>query len=99
MSPRLLFETHLGPRFYLPCDDVRMDLLTPSSTRSACAYKGEASYFSVEVDGQVHPDVAWTYPAPLSDARDVKDLIAFLDERVDVRVDEVLRERPVTPWS
>lgn len=98
-APLLLFETTLGPRFYLPREDVRMDLLTPSPTRTTCAYKGEASYFSVEVNGQVHPDVAWTYADPLSDARDVKDLIAFFDEHVDVRLDGVLRERPVTPWS
>ncbi len=68
-----LFETGLPVRWYLPRDDVRMELLTPSSTRTTCAYKGEASYLSA--DGA--PDVAWFYPTPLHDALPVKDLVSF----------------------
>ncbi len=44
--PTLLFETGLPVRYYIPREDVRMDLLTPSPTRTQCAYKGEASYWS-----------------------------------------------------
>jgi uncharacterized protein (DUF427 family) len=68
-----LFETGLPVRWYLPRDDVRLDLLTPSDTRTTCAYKGEASYLSL---GDV-PDVAWFYPAPLHDAVQVKDMLCF----------------------
>jgi uncharacterized protein (DUF427 family) len=98
-SARLLFETWLGARFYLPREDVRMDLLTPSSTRTACAYKGRASYWSVQVDGRTHPDLAWTYEQPLSDAAEVAGHLAFFDEHVDVILDGEPRPRPVTPWS
>jgi uncharacterized protein (DUF427 family) len=71
--PTALFETGLPVRWYLPRDDVRMDLLTPSDKRTTCAYKGQASYLSA--DGA--PDVAWFYPDPLHDAVPVKGLISF----------------------
>src|SRR3954453_572774 len=83
-----LIETALPVRWYVPSDDVRMDLLTPSPTRTQCAYKGTASYLSAEGA----PDVAWFYPDPLQDAAPVRDLLCFWrdatvyvdGERVDV---------------
>ena len=95
---RLLFETLLPVRFYLPREDVRADL-RPSPTLTYCAYKGEASYWSVQVGGSVVPDLAWSYQEPLHDAVPVRGLVAFFDERVDVVLDGTRRERPVTPWS
>jgi uncharacterized protein (DUF427 family) len=93
--PLLLFETLLPVRFYLPRSDIAVDL-QPTETVTHCAYKGEASYYSVP-DGPV--DVAWTYPRPLHEAEPVRDRIAFFDERVDVVVDRRRRDRPATPWS
>lgn len=69
----MLVETLLPPRWYLPPEDVRMDLLTPSATHTTCAYKGVASYLSA--DGA--PDVAWFYPDPLHDALPVTNRICF----------------------
>lgn len=92
--PLLLFETNLPMRCYLPADDVGE--LAPSDTVSYCAYKGRASYYSVP-DGP--RDVAWTYRDPLHDGAPVHDHICFFDERVDVVVDGVRAERPVTQWS
>ncbi len=65
-------------------------------TATYCAYKGRASYYSVP-DGP--HDVAWTYHEPLHDAEPVRDRVCFFDERFDVIVDGLRRERPVTPWS
>ena len=96
--PMLLFETMLPVRYYLPREDIRAELV-PSDTRTYCAYKGQASYWSVTVGGQAVPDIAWTYQQPLHDAEQVRDLTAFFDERVDVVVDGERRERPITPWS
>jgi uncharacterized protein (DUF427 family) len=45
---RLLFETGIRPRAYLPLDDVRQDLLEPSDKQTVCPYKGTASYWSVD---------------------------------------------------
>jgi uncharacterized protein (DUF427 family) len=71
--PMMLVETPLPVRWYLPREDVRMDLLTPSDQHTVCAYKGVASYLSA--DGA--PDVAWFYPEPLTDALRVKDMVCF----------------------
>jgi uncharacterized protein (DUF427 family) len=96
--PVLLFETMLPARYYLPRADVTAELVA-SSTRTWCAYKGEASYFSVSAGGRLVPDIAWSYPDPQHDAARVRDLIAFFDERIDVVLDGERRARPVTPWS
>jgi uncharacterized protein (DUF427 family) len=96
--PTLLFETMLPARYYLPREDVRAEL-TPSATRTYCAYKGEASYWSAAAGGRAVPDIAWTYQQPRHDAAQVRGLIAFFNERLDVIVDGERLERPLTPWS
>jgi uncharacterized protein (DUF427 family) len=92
---KVLYETGLPPRWYIPAEDVRGELITPSDTQTVCAYKGFASYWSVGDED----DVGWTYRDPLHDAGEVGGLIAFFNERVDLEVDEELQERPRTPWS
>jgi uncharacterized protein (DUF427 family) len=96
---KVLFESNLPPRYYLPADDVRTDLLAASPTRTRCAYKGSASYWHVRLGETEHDDLAWTYPEPQHDAEPVRDLIAFFNERVDIEVDGEQGERPVTQWS
>jgi uncharacterized protein (DUF427 family) len=93
-SPYMLFEPPLPVRYYLQASDVSLDLLTQSTTRTYCAYKGQASYWSIGDE-----DLAWTYREPLREAAEVTDRIAFFNERVTVRVDGRELERPVTPWS
>jgi uncharacterized protein (DUF427 family) len=90
---RLLFETQLPTRLYVPRDDVRADLL-PSATRTYCPYKGHARAWSVAAGGRVHDDLAWSYAEPLPDAVAIAGLVAFWDERVDVVVDGERRPRP-----
>ena len=93
-SPYMLFEPPLPVRYYLPASDVSLDLLTPSTTRTYCAYKGQASYWSIDDE-----DIAWTYREPLREAAEVTDRIAFFNERVTLKVDGRELERPITPWS
>ncbi len=97
-SPRLLFETSLPTRYYLARDDIRIPL-EPSGTRTYCAYKGEAGYWSPILGGRTVPDLAWSYEQPLHDASRVDGRICFFDEKVDLTVDGERRERPVTPWT
>ncbi len=97
--PSLLFETHLPTRYYLPAEDVRMDLLTPSETHTSCPYKGVASYWEVTVGGKEYKDIVWSYPDPIPEAPKIKDLLCFYNEKVDIYVDGVLQERPVSPFS
>lgn len=62
---------------YFPRDSVRWDLLEPSDTTSTCPWKGEASYYSVVVGGEVNRDAAWEYRTPKPGAEAVRDRVAF----------------------
>jgi uncharacterized protein (DUF427 family) len=97
--PVLLFETGLITRYYIPKMDVRLDLLEPSDTRTACPYKGEASYYSVRVDDQVFNDLIWYYPHPYPEVGMIQNLLSFYNETVDLYLDGELQERPKTPFA
>ena len=98
-SPRLLFETGLPVRYYLPKTHVRLDLLAPSDTASHCPYKGRAEYWSVRAAEELHPDLAWSYKTPLPESQKIAGLVAFYNEKLDIYVDGVLQERPITKFS
>jgi uncharacterized protein (DUF427 family) len=99
-SPRLLFETGLPTRYYIPKLDVRLELLTSTNTSTRCPYKGKASYWSVTVNGTEFKDIVWAYPAPIPECPKIENLLCFFDEKVDaVYVDGELQAKPVTPWS
>jgi len=98
-KPTLLFETHLPARFYIPKTHVRMDLLTPSDTETHCPYKGQAEYWAVRAGDAGHADLAWSYRTPLPESQKIAGLISFYDEKVDIFVDGVLQERPLTKFS
>ncbi|AUZ89398.1 hypothetical protein CVO76_12135 [Arthrobacter agilis] len=95
---RMLFETTLPARYYLPVEDV-VAPLEPSSTRSMCSYKGYATWYSALVGDKRVDDIAWQYEHPLSDAAEVQDYVAFLDERLDLVIDGEQQERALTPSS
>jgi len=96
---RVLFETGLPPRWYVPYDDVRTELLEQSDKRTGCAYKGFASYWSVKLGDRLEEDLVWTYREPRHDAVRVKDYLAFFNERTDIEIDGEPQERPLTQWS
>jgi uncharacterized protein (DUF427 family) len=98
-SPRLLFETGLPARYYLPKTHVRLDLLTPTETVSHCPYKGQAEYWSVRTGDTLHEDIAWSYPTPLPESQKIAGLIAFYNEKVDIYVDGERQARPSTKFS
>lgn len=97
--PHLLFETALPTRYYIPKEDVRMELLEPTETHTRCPYKGIASYWSVNVGGKVFEDIVWSYPDPIPECPKIKDLLCFFNEKVDIYLDGELQERPPSPWS
>jgi uncharacterized protein (DUF427 family) len=94
-QPRILFETSLPPRYYLPLSDVRLDLLRPSTTTTSCPYKGNASYWHV---GE-HEDIVWIYRTPVPESQKIAGFACFYNEKVDIYVDGVLQERPKSPFS
>lgn len=83
----ILDETGLRPRYYFPRDDVRMDLLKPTSSHTTCPFKGEASYWSVTAGGAVHDDLVWSYETPIPQAEGIAGLLCFYDEKVELTVD------------
>lgn len=93
-TPRLLFETGLPTRYYMPLTDVRLDLLRPSSSETYCPYKGVASYLSLEASESAVPDVAWLYRTPLPESQKIAGLVSFYPERADIYVDGVLQDLP-----
>jgi uncharacterized protein (DUF427 family) len=98
-QPRILFETGLPPRYYIPLTDVRMDLLRPSATQTQCPYKGTATYWSLVVDGAVHDDVVWIYRSPIPESQKIAGLACLYNEKVDISLDGVRQERPHTHFS
>lgn len=97
--PTLLFETGLPTRYYIPQLDVRTELLRPSETTSLCAYKGEASYYSVQTAQNLHSDVVWVYTYPSQAYAKIQDQLCFFNEKIDLYVDGELESRPRTTWS
>lgn len=88
-----LCETASPPTFYLPPDDVRLDLLLPVSGSSICEWKGAASYFALQSD----PDtpVAWSYPRPRARYARLQNFIAFYPALMTCLVDdEQVRPQP-----
>jgi uncharacterized protein (DUF427 family) len=98
-QPRLLFETGLPTRYYLPLAAVRMDLLRPSDTSTHCPYKGNAAYWSVQTGKRLHKDVVWIYRTPLPESQKIAGLACFYNERVDIYLDDELLPRPKSPLA
>ena len=96
---KVIFETGLPPRWYIPPEDVKAEALEDSDTRTGCAYKGFASYRTVRAGDAEEEDVVWLYEDPRREAEQIKGYLAFFNERVDIEVDGELQERPTTQWS
>ncbi len=82
----LLEETGIRGRYYLPREDVRTEYLRPTATKTTCPFKGEAAYWSVDVDGEVHEDMVWSYEEPIPEAAGIAGLMCFYAERVEEKV-------------
>jgi uncharacterized protein (DUF427 family) len=82
-----VYETALEPCLYVPRAAVRTDLMRPSPTTTYCPYKGEASYWTTVIGGQVVEDVAWSYADPHPECIAVRDMLSFDPTRAIVRHD------------
>jgi uncharacterized protein (DUF427 family) len=86
-KPKLLTETGLAPRVYVPSADVAPGALSRAEKRTVCPYKGEATYWHVAVNGTRVSEGAWSYEAPLPDAIRVQGHVSFDGEGVEVELD------------
>ena len=85
--PKLLFETSLPPAYYFHPEDVRTEFLIKSETKTVCPYKGIASHWSVQANGQRVEDAAWKYPEALPEATEVEGYFCFYGDKVELEVD------------
>ncbi|KAJ4477448.1 DUF427-domain-containing protein [Lentinula aciculospora] len=98
--PRLLFETNLPVRTYIPQTDCKLELLVPSKLQTACPYKGIADYYHVQAtpDKRVE-NVVWWYQNPIVACAAISGYYAFYDEHVDIWVDGEKQSRPKTHFA
>jgi uncharacterized protein (DUF427 family) len=82
-----LDETGLPTRYYLPREDLQMDLFRPTTFHTTCPFKGEASYWSLDMDGEIHDGIVWSYEAPTARAAEVRGMLSFYPDRTEVTVD------------
>jgi uncharacterized protein (DUF427 family) len=80
---KLLYETGIKPRFYAPLEDFDAAALTRTDHNTHCQFKGDASYWSVAVNGTAHENAVWAYEAPLEEASWLEGYAALYDEHVD----------------
>lgn len=96
--PVIVYETGIRPRYYLPRVDIREEYLTRTELHTRCPYKGEASYWSADIDGKQFDNIVWSYPYPFPDVQNLSALLSFYNEKVDaVYVDGVKEEDQV--WN
>lgn len=62
---------------YFPAESLKKEFFVPSQTRTTCPWKGQASYYTLRVDGQENPDAAWFYPQPKEAAASITGRVAF----------------------
>lgn len=79
-----LREGSLPPRLYIPRDDVKMEFLVATDHRTHCPYKGDASYFSLQVEGQSAPNAVWSYEAPIAAVEGITGLLCFYPQHVQI---------------
>ncbi len=74
---------HAGMQ-YFPRADVRMEFLKPTDHHTHCPYKGDASYWNIEVGGETTENAVWSYEEPFDDVSEIKDYISFYPDRVEI---------------
>jgi len=89
-----ILETSHPPTYYLPPDDVRMDLLLPSQRSSFCEWKGSAKYWIVRVGDREARDAAWSYSKPKHPFEDLADCLAFYCGLMDACKVDGVRAQP-----
>lgn len=80
---RIMYELGHAPVYYLPREDVRMDLLTPSGHHTHCPYKGDAGYYSVSAGDKTAENAIWYYDEPYPEMAHLAGLLGFYFDRFD----------------
>ncbi len=106
----VLRETRLPPVYYLPRDDVRLDLLQPTGHQTHCPFKGNASYWTLAAAGKSVENAVWSYEEPMDEAAPIAGYMAFYWSKMDALYEEdrevaidaaaqqYLPENPLIDW-
>ena len=78
----VVHETRAPPMHYFPQDDVRMDFLEMTDHQTHCPFKGNASYWTLTVGGQVEENVVWSYEGPYSDGEELRGYLSFYQDKM-----------------
>jgi uncharacterized protein (DUF427 family)/class 3 adenylate cyclase len=78
----VLHETRAPPVHYFPREDVRMDCLVRTTLETHCPFKGNASYWSLEVGDKVSENAVWSYEEPYRDAEKIRGYLSFYRHRI-----------------
>lgn len=87
--PVVLEETGCPTRYYLPRDAVRTDLLRRTTFSTTCPFKGDATYWTLELGGVTHDGIAWSYEQPIEAAAGIRGLLCFFNDRVELDVEDI----------
>ena len=79
----ILREGKLPRVRYFPREDVDMTLLERTNHSSHCPFKGDAAYYTINVQGNRVENAAWTYESPIPAVAAIKDHLAFYEEKLD----------------
>ncbi|MCJ1308777.1 hypothetical protein MMC25_002432 [Agyrium rufum] len=70
---------------YFPLQSIDQSILSPSNTSSTCPWKGRASYYNLNINGQTINDAAWYYPEPSDAASNLRGTVAFYGNKVQIQ--------------
>ena len=80
-----LQESTYKPVIYFPREDAEMAFFTRTEHSTHCPYKGDASYYTLEMDGQFAENAVWTYETPYAAMETIRGLVAFYPNQVEIR--------------
>ncbi len=83
-----LFEATYPGVQYVPREDADMSLLTRTTHKTHCPYKGDASYYSIKTDGGAAENAVWTYEQPFPGVAQIAEYLAFYPNKVDITVEK-----------
>jgi len=95
----MMLETGLPVRYYIPRQDVRMDLLKETDRTAGSPYKGIAKFYHAEVNGTALDLAAWTYEDPVAESAKIAGHVCFPQGKVEMYVDGVREPDPKTRWD
>src|SRR5688572_12074538 len=84
----VLHETRLPPAYYFPAEDVRTDLLARTAHTTHCPFKGNASYWTLQVGDRAAENAVWAYEEPYRDAEQIRGYLSFYRDRVSIVAEE-----------